>query len=123
MGELVEIITTGTAHATELVQNLSKEDMQSYDGIVGVGGDGILYEIIAGFMKRDDWLKSMQETPLAIIPAGSGNGLALSILHRKGETRDVESMAYLIARGEVSPMDVCSVDSTNHQTISFLSTE
>ena len=121
--ELVEIITTGTAHATELVQNLSKEDMQSYDGIVGVGGDGILYEIIAGFMKRDDWLKSMQETPLAIIPAGSGNGLALSILHRKGETRDVESMAYLIARGEVSPMDVCSVDSTNHQTISFLSTE
>jgi diacylglycerol kinase family enzyme len=48
--EIVEIVTTGTAHATELMQNLSSEDMQSYDGVVGVGGDGILYEIIAGFM-------------------------------------------------------------------------
>ena len=121
--ECVEMITTGEAHATNIIQQLTAEEMSSYDGIVAVGGDGILYEIIAGFMKREDWMTSLQNTPVAIVPAGSGNGLALSILHRKGETRDVESMAYLIARGDVSPMDLCSVESSSQRSISFLSTE
>lgn len=121
--ECIEIVTTGRSHATEIVQNLSNENIKSYDGIIAVGGDGILYEVISGLMKRENWLTSIQETPVAIIPAGSGNGLALSILHRKKETRDVASMAYLIARGEVSPMDLCSVDSPSQQSFSFLSTE
>ena len=121
--ECVEIVTTGTAHATQIIHKLTGEEMASYDGIIAVGGDGILFEVVEGFMKRKDWLTLVQQIPLAIIPAGSGNGLALSILHRKGETRDVESMAYLIARGDVSPMDLCSVDSPTNQTFSFLSTE
>ena len=58
------------------------------------------------------------------MPAGSGNGLALSILHRAGETWDVESMAYLIAKGGALPMDLLSMDSPSvEQAFSFLSTE
>ena len=121
--ECIEIITTGTAHATKIIQELSSIEIASYDGIVAVGGDGILFEVVEGFMQRDDWLDQIKKVPLAIVPAGSGNGLALSLLYRKKETRDVESMAYLIARGEVSPMDLCSVDSASNKTFSFLSTE
>ena len=98
--DCVEIITTGTAHATQVIRDLSSMEMASYDGVVAVGGDGILFEVVEGFMQRDDWLTQIKSMPVAIVPAGSGNGLALSVLHRKNETRDVESMAYLIARGE-----------------------
>ena len=121
--DCVEIITTGTAHATQVIRDLSSMEMASYDGVVAVGGDGILFEVVEGFMQRDDWLTQIKSMPVAIVPAGSGNGLALSVLHRKNETRDVESMAYLIARGEVSPMDLCSVESPSKKTFSFLSTE
>lgn len=48
-------------------------------GIVVIGGDGILYEVINGLMERPDWETLFQELKLGIIPSGSGNGLAKSI--------------------------------------------
>lgn len=48
-------------------------------GIVTIGGDGVLFEVINGIMERPDWKHVMKSIPLAIIPGGSGNGLAKSL--------------------------------------------
>lgn len=53
-------------------------ELMDYDAIACCSGDGILYEIINGLMKRQDHSTAIK-IPLAIIPAGSGNGLAASI--------------------------------------------
>ena len=109
------VLTERSQHATEIAHRL---DLSEYDGVVGLGGDGILYELIEGpnpnptptltpnltlrivtqnlnltltltlslilegLMSRPDWPTAIQ-MPLAIIPAGTGNGLAISILHSK----------------------------------------
>lgn len=37
-------------------------------------------QVINGLMERDDWQEAIQ-TPLGILPGGSGNALAASIHH------------------------------------------
>ena len=56
--------TQKAGHATELANNLDGK----YDSIFAVGGDGTINEIALGLLGS--------ETPLGILPSGSGNGLA-----------------------------------------------
>lgn len=67
--------TEKAGHATELVQKAIDE---AYDIVVAVGGDGSINEIGAALMGT--------ETVLGIVPAGSGNGLAMHL----GYGRDIE---------------------------------
>ena len=57
--------TTFAGHATELTKQAVE---QRYDVVVAVGGDGTINEIAQALIKT--------KTALAIIPQGSGNGLA-----------------------------------------------
>lgn len=57
--------TTFAGHATELTKQAIA---QKYDVVVAVGGDGTINEIAQALIKT--------KTALAIIPQGSGNGLA-----------------------------------------------
>jgi diacylglycerol kinase (ATP) len=56
--------TKHAGHATEI----SRESVGKYDIVVAVGGDGTVNEVASGLVNTD--------TVMAIIPAGSGNGLA-----------------------------------------------
>jgi len=58
-------ITKGPKHATELAIEASR---MNYHSVVAVGGDGSVNETAAGLVGTS--------TPLAIIPCGSGNGMA-----------------------------------------------
>lgn len=43
-------------------------DLSEIDGIVTVAGDGLLFEVINGLLKRQDW-KNIMKIPLGVIPA------------------------------------------------------
>lgn len=55
--------STHPRHAREIAQN-----SEPFDGLIAVGGDGTIYEVVNGM--------NLQTQCLGIIPAGTGNGLA-----------------------------------------------
>ena len=98
-----------TAHKDHGIAIVRDTDMSRYDGVVSVGGDGLLVEVLQGMLARPDWQHTLATVPVAPLPGGSGNGLVASLCRLAGEKFDWVSMAYIIARGQSMPMDVASV--------------
>ncbi|KAL5198621.1 hypothetical protein ABZP36_002133 [Zizania latifolia] len=92
-------------HAQEIAHSL---DLGKYDGIVCVSGDGVLVEVVNGLLQREDWNTAIK-MPLGIIPAGTGNGMAQSLLHIAGESFSVSNAVLAIIRGHKRALDVTSV--------------
>src|SRR5688572_27531202 len=63
--ECVIEYTQNRGHAIVLARNASKN---GFDYVVAVGGDGTINEVAQGLLDSD--------TPMGILPRGSGNGLA-----------------------------------------------
>ncbi|ETK88300.1 hypothetical protein F441_07586 [Phytophthora nicotianae CJ01A1] len=106
-------------HAMEIVMDVP---LGVYDCVVAVGGDGSLYEIVQGLMKRADWNDAIRQ-PIGIIPGGSGNGLAHSIAHQSEEKGKPVNAAYILAKGLPHDLDITSVRNGKETTYSFLSLE
>lgn len=66
--------TDHPGHATSLIT--SETDLSSYSAIVSVGGDGTLHEVAAGLLASTE---TDTLPPLAIVPTGTGNALAVSL--------------------------------------------
>ena len=80
--ELKEIVTTHAAHATELAAEIKLDEL---DGIVCVGGDGLLYELVNGLMARPDADAAVSRLHLGVLPGGSANSMCCSLLRAAGE--------------------------------------
>ncbi|KAJ2484515.1 hypothetical protein EV174_002366 [Coemansia sp. RSA 2320] len=93
------LVTDSPTHATEFVEH---EDLSRYSCVVAVGGDGILHDILNGFLRRSDWPK-YKALPLGVIPAGSGNGLAKSL-----DCMWPEQAAVAIVKAQSRPLDILS---------------
>jgi sphingosine kinase len=104
--------TTHEGHAGELVQEI---ELNNYDGIVTVSGDGLMHEVVNGLMNRDDWNEAIK-IPIGLIPAGSGNGLACSTTGL-----DAMNAAFAIARGATRPLDLLWVSQASHKYFCILS--
>ncbi|KPP61212.1 hypothetical protein Z043_120715 [Scleropages formosus] len=110
-------------HARELVR---EADLSQWDALVIISGDGLLFEVVNGLMERDDWEEAIQ-TPLGILPGGSGNALAASIHHYTGSppgsSEDLlVSCGFLLCKGLVSRLDLVSVSlASGLRLFSFLS--
>ncbi|BFZ19400.1 hypothetical protein BsWGS_22439 [Bradybaena similaris] len=116
--ELAGIHTTVQAterskHALELGEH---QDFSGYDVIVIVGGDGLYHEVLQGFTLRTqkeaeidydnpDAIYMKPKIPFAIIPAGTGNGLAR---YSNGTLNQVTA-ALNIIRGENHKAQVLTV--------------
>ena len=63
------IQTEYKGHASDIIKNY---DLTSVQGIVCMGGDGTVHEVVNGLMNRPDW-RSAIKMPICPIPCGSGN--------------------------------------------------
>ncbi|XP_062187759.1 sphingosine kinase 1-like [Phragmites australis] len=97
--------TNHRLHAQEISRSL---DLRKYDGIICVSGDGVLVEVVNGLLQRKDWETAIK-VPLGIIPAGTGNGMAKSLLHAAGEPFSISNAVFAIIRGHKRALDVTSV--------------
>ncbi|KAL2652375.1 hypothetical protein R1flu_020503 [Riccia fluitans] len=92
-------------HAKELAKSIV---LSEYDGVVCVSGDGVLTEVLNGLLERPDWEQAIK-MPLGIIPAGTGNGMAKSLLEAGNEYYNQANAAFSVIRGCKQPLDVASV--------------
>uniref|UniRef100_A0A3Q3KEC3 DAGKc domain-containing protein n=1 Tax=Monopterus albus TaxID=43700 RepID=A0A3Q3KEC3_MONAL len=110
-------------HARELVR---KADLSQWDALVIMSGDGLLFEVINGLMEREDWQEAIQ-TPLGILPGGSGNALAASVHHYSQSPPAwneelLLSCGFMLCKGLVGSLDLVSVHLASRQRLfSFLS--
>ncbi|CEI98689.1 sphinganine kinase lcb4 [Rhizopus azygosporus] len=109
--------TQRQGHAIDIAKEL---DVDAYDAVVTVSGDGVVHEVINGFLARSDAKDVMKKITLGIIPGGTGNSLIISIL---GEKRgfDPSYTALQVIKGKPMPLDLCSVTYDDHRYFSFLS--
>ncbi|KAH7299890.1 hypothetical protein KP509_24G035100 [Ceratopteris richardii] len=105
-------------HAKELAKSM---EISQYDGIVCVSGDGLLLEVLNGLLARSDWKMAMKMR-LGVIPAGTGNGMAKSVLHYGNESYNVENATFAIIRGNTHSLDVATVvqgQNVHHSVLSL----
>lgn len=88
-----EVFTEFSSHAINIVQ----EKVSKYDGILVIGGDGTVNEVINGIMSS-----SSSDTVLGIIPSGTGNDIANSF----GLSSDIVIACKIIAFGVPKTVDI-----------------
>ena len=80
--ELLLTYTKAAGHAEELARRAAEE---GYDHVIAVGGDGTVNEVARGLVGS--------KTALAIVPKGSGNGLARALGLSMSTDRVIEQLA------------------------------
>ena len=63
------VVTEYKAHATEVAKKYASEDV----GMISVGGDGTLHEIMDGLAE----VKLLEKVPLGMVSMGTMNGYAV----------------------------------------------
>ena len=101
--ELNIIETTFAGHGRELANQL---DFEGYDGMIVIGGDGTMHEILNGMLTRMDG----NQLPIGLIPGGTGN----SFMHDLELTNPIDA-AKVIVSGQTRKIDIAEVK-INHVT-------
>lgn len=103
-GFKMEIVkTTSAGHARKLASTV--DFALCPDGIICVGGDGIVNEVLNGLLSRGDQKEAVSK-PIGIIPAGSDNSLVWTVLG----ARDPISAAITIIKGGLTALDIFAVE-------------
>ncbi|KAL5579324.1 hypothetical protein UlMin_011766 [Ulmus minor] len=92
-------------HAKEVAKTM---DLSKYDGVICVSGDGILVEVVNGLLEREDWEAAIK-IPLGVVPAGTGNGMAKSLLDNVHEPCSAINAVLAIIRGNKCSLDVATI--------------
>lgn len=79
-----------------------------YEGILLIGGDGIVNEFINGVMSREDGKYVMALTPFCIVPCGTQNGLAKGV-----GTGDSNTALYSLIKRRVRHMGTIKIEPGN----------
>lgn len=114
-------VTKQAGYARDFVRS---KDIYQWRGMVVVGGDGILFEVINGLFERTDWQTAIKELPVGIIPCGSGNGLAKTIAYALDEPFDQNPVLIStlnVIKAQNVPMDLVRVETKSQIMFSFLS--
>jgi sphingosine kinase len=112
------VVTTHPKHATEYIAGEAK--LLEYHGIVTLGGDGIVHEIVNGMMQRPDRTAVFQKLKIGIVGTGTANGLATSIAHQSNEGHGPLDETFLICKGKAVRTDLSEYQTLNHSYTSFL---
>ncbi|XP_042503254.1 sphingoid long-chain bases kinase 1-like [Macadamia integrifolia] len=104
--------TTYAGHARDLASTIDFGACP--DGIICVGGDGIVNEVLNGLLSRSNQKEAIS-IPIGIIPAGSDNSLVWTVLG----VRDPVSAAIAIVKGGLTATDVFAVEWIQTGTIHF----
>ena len=99
----LDILQTEYAgHANQLANTL---DLSGYSGLCAIGGDGTLFEMVNGMLKRKD----NQNFPLGLITGGTGNALMHDL-----NCLDPIKASERIIKGNLRSVDIARVETPNN---------
>ncbi|TIA72521.1 hypothetical protein E3P92_02180 [Wallemia ichthyophaga] len=101
-------------HAFDIAKALELE----YDAVVCVSGDGILHEVLNGFLHHQTPSEAFK-MPLCPVPGGSGNGISVCVLGAE-DGLDLSIAALNAAKGDAIPLDLFSIWQDGKRTLSYL---
>ena len=110
------VMTSSTVNSILNILVEQGEELDEYTGIVGIGGDGTVADILNGLY----FLKKLY-VPVSSIPAGSGNGISKCITEKYKEDFTPLNCFFRIITGASHPMDLSICVQGKTETISFLS--
>lgn len=111
----IEIETFYTDYYRHAYDNtLNIKDNNSYQGIICCSGDGIIHEVINAIMERDRINNEFWDISVGVIPAGTSNALAKTLVDNAEayELNEVNA-AYLILRGDSMWIDLAEIEFLN----------
>ncbi|OKL60032.1 hypothetical protein UA08_04536 [Talaromyces atroroseus] len=101
-------------HAADIAEKL---DIDAYDVLICCSGDGLPYEVLNGFAKRENAAEALTKVAVAMIPCGSGNAMAWNLFG----TNSISLSALTVIKGLRTPLDLVSITQRGTRTLSFLS--
>lgn len=118
--EVTLLTTTHPHHAYEAVQ--SRKDLGNFDGIVLIGGDGIVHEVFNGLQDRSDhkehsWWRKLK---IGIVGSGSCNGFATTVAHHSREAYGPLDETFIIAKNRTVVSDLSLYNTQSRSYISHL---
>ena len=99
--------TEYAGHAFDFAKTL---DFVGYDGLCAIGGDGTMYELINGMLKRDD----NHKIPIGLITGGTGNSFMYDV-----DCLDPIDAAKRIVQHKLRPLDIAKVNANGELFYSF----
>ena len=99
--------TEYAGHAFDFANTL---DFVGYDGLCAIGGDGTMYELINGMLKRDD----NHKIPIGLITGGTGNSFMYDV-----DCLDPIDAAKRIVQHKLRPLDIAKVNANGELFYSF----
>ncbi|XP_065658370.1 sphingosine kinase 1 isoform X2 [Hydra vulgaris] len=98
----------------------STYDYTKYDAIVICSGDGLLHEYFNGLFERCDW-NEVLKVPVSILPTGSGNALAATLMYSAKEAFEISSSVFILLKGKSHPLDLFLIQTEKEKRYGFLS--
>lgn len=94
-------------HAVEYMQTL---DLDSVDGVIISGGDGLVHEVVTGYFLHPNQ-ERMRLVPIGICPSGTANAMAHALHTHPSKTHVslVGRAALAVAKGKKRQVDVFNV--------------
>ena len=71
----IEYTLSKTEYAGHAVDLVKKTDLNQYDSVCAMGGDGTLFEVLNGMLTRSE----NERIPISIIPSGTGNSFMKTV--------------------------------------------
>lgn len=105
--ELVHHETVSPGGAESFIK---QADFTGFTGVIIVGGDGTMHEVINGMLKRKD----KQLLPLGLVPAGTGNAFLQDL-----KLLDPMAVVRRIISGNTRALDIIKISQGNHICYSF----
>ena len=113
--EYKSVFTAGINCGENIAREFCKDNISALKGIIGIGGDGTIQEIVAGMTDVFSNSKKIP-IPLCICPAGSGNDFIMSVT-KNGKKQNEETFFKNLISNNKKPVDIISANNRAYLNI------
>jgi len=105
-----KIFTKYKGHAEEILKQM--KEIEKYQTVVVVGGDGTLQEVVNGLINNTNILQQKNSVLIGVIPAGTGNDFARSL---RIPLQADQALTHILERKTTKEIDIGRITKTDNQ--------